>query len=593
MTTTLKRALCFLPAAICVTGWAAAQHQAPEIPQPPSRIVQSISDANLVLLQGNTRPETRSGTDLGRVSMQLPMQRIMLLLKRSPEQTAALADFNARQMDAGSPDFHRWLTPEEFGALYGPSDDDINTVTGWLQGHGFAIDKVSKGRIFIEFSGTAGLIQKAFHTEIHRYMVRGERYIANRSDPSIPEAIAPVVAGVVSLNSFLAKPLHTNGGGFHRDSKIGKWVPDIDESATRTRPDASRSGSNFQLVSPYDFAAVYNVLPLWKAGIDGTGQSIAIAGRSDIYLSDVASFRSAFGLPAKVPTVIVNGVDPGIPSAEDKLENTLDVEWSGAVAKGAAIKLVITASTAGTDGAFSSAAYIVDNNVAPVLSFNYGACELALGTSANAAINALWQQGATQGITIVVASGIRGTAACDDGGVATNDATHGAGVNGAASTPYDIAVGGTDLNWHALDNSGATFWDSRNAANGSSAKGYMPEVPWSASVLSDNANIDPVNVVGRTGGVSACTSPGGTAPSTCSGGYSKPTWQTGMGVPADGKRDVPDVALLRLAARCCRRMSFAILTRPPATLAMATTVLWVPSAVLQFLRLRWRASWLS
>jgi Pro-kumamolisin, activation domain len=543
----LNGALCFLLTVIWATGSAIALGQAADFPQPLSRIVQPISEARLVLLKGNTRPEIQSGTDLGRVGLQLPMPRMMLLLKRSPAEEKALAEFNARQLDPGSPDFHRWLTPEEFGALYGPSDDDIKAVTDWLQNRGFTVDNVSKGRVFIEFSGTAGLVQQAFHTEIHRYMVQGEKHIANRTDPSIPEAIAPVVAGVVSLNSFLAKPLHTNGGRFRRDSKIGKWVPAIDDTGIRTRRDVSKSGSTFQLVSPYDFAAVYNVLPLWRAGIDGTGQTIAIAGRSDINLSDVASFQSAFVLPAKVPTVIVNGIDPGIPSADDKIENTLDVEWSGAVAKGATIELVVTASTASTDGAFNSAAYIIDNNLAPVLTFNYGACELAFGASANAAINSLWQQGATQGITIVVASGIRGSEDCGNSGTTPNGATHGVGVSGAASTPYNVAVGGTDLNWYEIDNSGATYWNSTNAANGSSAKGYMPEVPWSASFLGDNVDLDPIEVVGRTGGISACTTPGGTAPANCSGGYAKPSWQTGMGIPADSKRDVPDVSLFASA----------------------------------------------
>ena len=569
MASKFNGALCFLSTLIWVTASAVAQAQAAEFPQPLSRIVQPISDARLTLLNGNTRPETLSGTDLGRVSLRMPMQRIMLLLKRSPDQATALAELNARQIDPGSPDFHRWLTPEEFGALYGPSDDDLKAVTDWLRNSGFTIDNVSKGRIFIEFSGTAGLVQQAFHTEIHRYLVQGEKHIANRSDPSIPAALAPVVAGVVSLNNFLAKPLHTNGGRFRRDSKIGKWVPDIDDAGIRTRPDVSGGGSNFQLVSPYDFAAIYNVLPLWRAGIDGTGQTIAIAGRSNINLSDVASFRSAFGLPAKLPTVIVNGADPGTPSADDKIENTLEVEWSGAVAKGATIELVITASTASTDGAFNSAAYIIDNNVAPILTFNYGACELAVGTSANAAMNSLWQQGATQGITILVASGVRGSEDCG-GGPPPHGAADGVGVSGAASTPYNVAVGGTDLNWYDRDNSGAAYWNSRNAANGSSAKGYIPEVPWKGFIPSDNVDADPIEVVGRTGGISACTTPGGTATPTCSGGYAKPSWQTGMGVPATASATFPTSRFLHLAAPCCLRMSFVIPILRRASPAMGT-----------------------
>jgi phosphodiesterase/alkaline phosphatase D-like protein len=533
-------ALCFLLTVVVIGKLAVARAQLAEPLQPLSRIVEPISDAKLVLLNGNTRPETRSGSDLGSVNPQLPMQRMMLLLRRSPEQEAALAEFNARQLDPSSPDFHHWLTPEEFGTLYGPSGNDIEAVTSWLQNRGFTIDNVSKGRVFIEFSGTAGLVQRAFHTEIRRYMVGGEEHIANSTDPSIPEAITPVVAGIVSLNNFLARPLHTISGTFRRDSKTGKWIPEKDDAASRTLLGVTASEGDFQLVSPYDFATIYNVLPLWNAGIDGSNQTIAIAGRSNINLNDVASFRSAFGLPAKAPTVIVNGTDPGIPSADDKTENTLDVEWSGAVAKGATIKFITTASTASSDGAMSSAAYIIDNNIAPIMSFSYGACELVFGTSGNAAINSLWQQGATEGITIFVASGAQRSGACDGSGTVPYGGPHSLAVNGAASTAYNVAVGGTDLNWYNIDN---TYWNSTNATNGSSAKGYMPEVPWNATILNYNVDLDLISVAGGTGGSSSCTTSNGTTPATCSGGYAKPSWQAGTGVPADGKRDVPDVSL--------------------------------------------------
>jgi phosphodiesterase/alkaline phosphatase D-like protein len=564
MASRLKAALCILSAVAGISQLAFAQSQVAETPRPPARIVAPVNDARLVLLRGNTRPETRLGTDLGSADPQLPMQRMLLILKRSPEQETALAEFNARQLDPGSSDFHHWLTPEEFGALYGPSDDDIGTVTSWLQNHGFTIDSVSKGRVFIEFSGTAGLVQQAFHSEIHRYNLHGEEHIANSADPSIPEALAPVVTGIFSLNNFYARPLHHEWGIFTRDSKTGKWMPENGDIVTRSLAGAPFA-SPVELVSPYDFATIYNVLPLWNAGIDGTGQTIAIAGRSNINLSDVARFRSAFGLPAKAPTVVVNGPDPGTPSADDKEENTLDVEWSGAVAKGATIKFVTTASSAGSDGAFSSAAYIIDNNIASIMSFSYGACELVLGATGNEAINRLWQQGATEGITIFVASGNQGSAACDGGGAQPNGASQGLAVNGASSTPYNVAVGGTDLNWI---NSSTSYWNASNAANGSSAKGYIPEVPWNTTCASDvvseliggtalgfddeqtcqallknDLNLDLATVAGGTGGVSACTTPGGTTPATCTGGYAKPSWQTGAGVPADGKRDVPDLSL--------------------------------------------------
>jgi hypothetical protein len=560
-----KAAICVLLMA-GISGWTFAHGQtADEVPQPVSRIVLPINETKLVTLRGNTYPEARPEFDLGLVDQQLRMERMVLILQRSPEQQAALEKFMARQLDPRSPDFHHWLKPEEFGALYGPSDNDILSITAWLQNQGFSVDNVGKGRVFIEFSGSAALVQHAFHTEMHRYMVKGQEHVSNNSDPKIPEAISPVVAGIFSLNNFFTKPLHHDLGSFRRANKTGKWTPENEDVVTKPLFNVSTTGGTFELVSPFDFATIYNVLPLWNANIDGTGQTIAIAGRSDISLTDVATFRSAFGLPANAPTIITNGTDPGVPTADDKVENTLDVEWSGAVAKGATIKFVTTASTATTDGAVSSATYIIDNNVAPVMSFSYGACELAFGTAGNAANNMLWQQGAAEGITIFVASGDQGAAACDGGQAAPYGAEFGFAVSGTSSTPYNVAVGGTDLNWA---NSSKTYWSSTNAANGSSVLGYIPEVPWNGTCVSDavdeliggtaagfdeeqtcqallnqDIDIDLVNVIGGSGGVSACTTPSGNTPASCSGGYAKPSWQAGTGVPADGKRDVPDLSL--------------------------------------------------
>jgi len=491
-----------------------------------------------------------------------------LILKRSPEQEAALEKFMARQLDPKSPDFHHWLEPKEFGALYGPSDSDIINVTSWLQNHGFRVDKVGNGRVFIEFSGNALQVQQAFHTEIHNYIVNGERHIANSVDPSIPAALKPVVVGIVSLHNFQAQPMHRDLGGMRRDSKTGKWTPLNEDATAKPLYNVPGTSPTFELVSPYDFATIYNVLPLWNAGIDGTGQTIAIAGRSTVSLSDVAAFRAAFGLPAKAPTVITNGPDPGIPTAGDKVENTLDVEWSGAVAKNATIKYVTTKSTNTSDGASASAMYIIDNKVAPIMSFSYGNCELAYGTAGNAANNSLWQQAAAQGITAFVASGDQGAAACDGGHAAPYKAAFGLAVSGASTTPYNVAVGGTDLNWQNNTTASKTFWNTTNATNGSSAKGYILEVPWNGTCASDaidkligatgfgwdeettceqilEQQIDTglVNVVGGTGGKSACTTPSSNTVASCSGGYAKPTWQKGTGVPADGKRDVPDVSL--------------------------------------------------
>ena len=531
----------------------------------PVRVLGPVDDTKLVQLEGGVHPGARPEFDKGAVDSSFPMRSMVLVLKRSPQQEAVLEKFMEEQINPRSPNFHHWLAPDEFGARYGVSDYDLQAVTTWLGNHGFTIDQVSKGRIFVLFSGNAAQVKEAFHTEIHHYTVRGEQHIANNINPSIPEALSPVVVGVKSLNNFFAKPLHHYAGAVRRDGKTGEWARESTGAEAKPLYTVSGSGTPaFELVSPYDFATIYNVTPQWTAGFDGSGQVVAIAGRSDITLSDVATFRSSFGLPAKAPVVIVNGTDPGVPSEDDKVENTLDVEWSGAVAKGATIKFVTTASTDTTDGADASALYIIDNNVAPVMSFSYGECEEFYGTAGNAYNKSLWQQGAAQGISEFVASGDQGSAACDGGQQAPAAAGYGLAVSGSSSTPYNIAVGGTDFDWLNLTK---TYWSSTNNSRGLSALSYIPEVPWngtcaSASVdlyygftaagfdaeqtcqyeLSNSFDLDFVNVVGGTGGRSSCTNYNVNT-KVCSVPYPKPSWQTGTGVPADGVRDVPDVSL--------------------------------------------------
>ena len=455
-------------------------------PQTLSRIVLPINEAKLVKLRGNIPPLARSQFDQGLVDPQLYLERMQLVLKRSPEQEAALEKFMQQQQDPKSPNFHHWLSPEEFGDFYGPSDADIRAVTSWLENHGFRIYLVSKGRVTIEFSGTAAQVDQTFHTELHRYLVNGADHIANDSDPQIPEALAPVITGIASLHDFF--PVHESvfGGFVKRDRKTGK-ITALDEGSDGTSPELTYTDSHSQVhndVTPYDFATIYNVLPLWNAGIDGTGQTIAISGVSDILQSDISTFRSSFGLPPSTIQQTINGTDPGIVSG-GTIENTLDVEWSGAVAKKATIILVVTKTTATTFGGQLSDSYIVDNKIAPVASGSYGGCEIVLGTAGNAALNGIYQQGAAEGISMFDSAGDQGSTGCDNSDATPpNPAKYGLQVNGWASSPYVTAVGGTDFGYYPLQNT-STYWNSTtNPTTGATAKGYIPEVPWNSTCTS-------------------------------------------------------------------------------------------------------------
>ena len=531
---------------------------------PQSRITKSVDEAALATLKGNTHPLAQPQSDRGAAPPNLPMERMLLVLKRSPAQESALQKLLDDQQDKASPNYHKWLSPDEFGQQFGPNDQDIQTVTSWLGSHGFQIARVARGRTVIEFSGTAAQVQQAFHTEIHKYAVNGEDHWANSSDPQIPEALTDVVAGVDSLHNFPKQPTYHSDGVFSRSQATGE-VRSLASDFTYPFSTGCHINGNCYGVGPYDFATIYNVLPLWNSlpAIDGTGQSIAIIGESNINLQDVRDFRNMFGLPPNDPAVIVDGPDPGIVTGLES-EADLDVEWSGAVAPAARIKYVPSASTSSTAGIDLSALYIIENNLAPIVSESFGECELFLGTAGNAFESSIREQSAAQGITFINSSGDEGSARCDGNqGTTPQPATHGLAVSGLASTPFEVAVGGTDfLNFGPNFSVGipSPYWAANNDVHHSSALGYIPESAWNSSctnnvfvILGYGATPEAscnnsqarnwVETIAGGGGKSGCTVSDGADVPTCSGGYAKPSWQSAPGVPNDGARDIPDVSL--------------------------------------------------
>src|SRR3984885_10676274 len=515
-----------------------------------SRISSAVDERNMVTLKGNTHPLATAQYDRGEAPGSLPMSRMLLVLQHTPAQEAAIKQLLAEQQNQGSSNFHNWLTPQQYGQMFGPSDQDIQTITNWLQSHGFEVANVSPGRHVIEFSGTASQVQEAFHTTIHHYSVNGEEHWANSSDPQIPAALAAVVVGVKSLHDFRAKPTSHYTGLYRRDKGTGQTTQISGPQFTFD------GGAEFGL-GPTDFATIYNVLPLWNAGIDGRGETIAIVQESNINVSDVHNFRALFGLPVNDPEVVLDGPDPGIdPGVEP--EAVIDVTWSGAVAKNAKIKMVVSSSTNTTEGIALSAQYIADNNIASISSMSFGQCELHLGTAGNQFWNAVWEQAAAEGISAFVSAGDGGSAGCDNFDTATR-ARDGLAISGDASTPFDIAVGGTDFGGNFFNP--AAFWSATNdPTTQASALSYIPELPWNDSCANSifafiGFPADPIatcnnasaagflNIVGGSGGKSSCVASDGSHIASCTGGYAKPSWQTGGGVPADSVRDIPDVSL--------------------------------------------------
>lgn len=495
--------------------------QEASVPQPvtvASRplITDVIDESRRTLLKGNTHPLARPEFDLGTAPATLPMSRMLLVLKRSPEQEGALRKLLDDQQDKRSPSYHKWLTPAQFGKQFGPMDADIQTVTSWLQGHGFQVG-TTKGRTVLEFSGSASQVQETFHTSIHKYVVNGEQHWANASDPSIPAALTPAVAGVLTLHNFLKKPQIR----FSKQKVAGKMRPGKFPALTFT--DGTHG------MAPGDFDTIYNSTPTLNENISGSGITIGVIGRSNLYSvdspgEDVADFRTdAFELCCGTFNIVLNGPDPGDLGGGEEAEATLDTSWSGAVAPGATVDLVVSATTNTSDGIDLSEVYIIENNLADVMTESFGTCEAESGTAEAAGTSALAEQAAAQGISYFVSTGDSGAEGCDS----PDSETIASGPVSAsllASTPFNVAVGGTIFN-DASDPS--KYWGP-SSPDPATALSYIPEDIWNDSCLSSSC------------GTSANISAGGGGSSIF---FSKPTWQSGAGVLNDNARDLPDVSL--------------------------------------------------
>jgi subtilase family serine protease len=509
--------ICFTLAAVLGTTFLTQSAAAQEQPQlvvatPRPLITEALDESRLTVLKGNTHPLARREFDLGTAPASLPMERMLLVLKRSDEQETALRKLLDDQQDKNSPHYHKWVTPEQFGAQFGPTDGDMQMITSWLQSHGFQVGS-TKGRTVLEFSGSASQVKEAFHTSIHKYVVNGEQHWANANDPSIPAALAPAVAGIKTLHNFLKKPM------VHMAEK---YVPA--KLVAKSRPEFT-SGSGLHALTPDDYRVIYNSM---NSPFSGLGVTIAVVGRSNLFNGgqDVSDFRNVFGVAGggNGLTIILNGPDPGDIGDGDELEATLDASWSGALAPSANIDFVVSGSTNTTDGIDLSELYIIENNLGAIMTESFGICEANVTPGDAQGISLLAEQAAAQGITYMVSAGDTGAAGCDNLGETT--AVGGISINVLASNPFTVAMGGTLFNEHGQD---ATYWGTTNGSALGSALAYIPEDAWNETCTTQCQQGQPPLAAG-SGGASIY--------------FQKPPWQSGVtGTSSDTVRDIPDISL--------------------------------------------------
>jgi len=546
----LRRRTLTVSALLAIALATAAPGQGSESPK-RLLITQPTSNNLRLALLGNTRAEANPANDRGIVMDDMPMEHMMLQLQRPVELQQALDQFTAELHDPNSPNFHQWLTASQFGERFGLAEADIAKVTTWLESQGFTVNQVYANQVTVDFSGTAGQVKRGFGTEIHHLEVDGVAHIANMTDPEIPAALAPAVAGIASLHDFMPRPMKKKTA--HGDYTF------------------SSGGTPYYAVTPADLATIYNLNPLFKAGYSGQGQTIVVIEDTNVYsAADWTSFRSAFGLATYTKgsfTQVHPGsgcTNPGVVSGFEE-EAELDAEWASAAAPSATIQLTSCSDTAVTFGGLIALQNLLNagGTLPSVISISYGECEAANGASANATYSAAYQQAVTAGVSVFVSSGDEGAASCD---ADQPYATHGVGVSGFSSTPYNVAVGGTDFADTYLGAS-SSYWNSYNTSTYGSAKSYVPEIPWNDSCASSliatvigysesygsagfcNTSFGKeyfLTTAAGSGGPSGCAtgspSISGVVSGTCKG-YAKPSWQSVVGNPSDGVRDIPDVSL--------------------------------------------------
>lgn len=533
--------------------FAAALTQA-NADDPRHLIVSPVNERDLVVLPGNTHPAALvRANDRGAVADTLPMPHMQLVLKRPQEREAALVRYIEGLTDRASANYHRWLTPAQIGRQYGPSDRDIAVITRWLTAHGFKVNLVYPSRVAIDFSGDAGAVHAAFHTEIHRLVLNNQAHLANMSDPRIPRALALEVEGVASLHDFFGHPASHRGPAW-TDANCGLGTRNL--------------SANCYFVTPPDLETIYNFNPVFTGGNAGQGQTITVVEDSDIYTSaDWKQFRALFGL-SQYGTPSITAIHPqpgsGGPACADPgtngddFEATLDTEYAAAAAPKADIHVASCKSTSTSWGVTTAIENLLNQSKPPaIVDVSYIWCEASAGAANNALYKNAFQQAAAEGTSIFVSAGDEGAATCDYGEA---KASHGIAANALASTVYAVAVGGTDFS-DTYNGVNSTYWNTNSTKHYGSAKSYIPEIPWNNSCASRliAKYVTGSNVTYGTSGFcnsgdgmnNFITTDGGSGgPSSCAtktngkcAGYAKPSWQKLFGVPADGVRDVPDVSL--------------------------------------------------
>ncbi|HEY1161134.1 MAG TPA: protease pro-enzyme activation domain-containing protein [Terracidiphilus sp.] len=495
---------------------AGAQSTAP-------RISAEITNAAQSTLKNSLHPLAQAQFDAGRMRADTRINGISMVFARSAAQEADLQALIAAQQNRVSPLYHQWLDPDEFAARFGMAAADLNKVENWLQQQGFAIDSVARSKNVIRFSGAVRQVESTFQTEMHLYKINGVQHFAPATELSVPAALAPTVLSIGNLDDFRPKSHVVFGKN------------------ARVKPAFTSAQTGDVFFAPGDIVTVYDIKPVYNAGYTGTGQSITLVGQSAIQVSDIEAFQNAAGLTVKDPTqfLVPNSGTSTVEADGDEAESDIDLEWSGAIAPGATINFVYAGNNPNY-GAFDAIIYAIDEKIGTIISSSYGECEAALplstlgsGQLVEPTLESAFEQGIAQGQTFMAAAGDDGSTDCYGTTGLTTAQQELLAVDYPASSQYVTGMGGTEISSTADSGDylipGDGYWATAPTSDViSSALQHIPEVAWN----DDAPNCGEANCLSATGGGASTLY------------TSKPSWQKGPpGIPSDGKRDVPDLAL--------------------------------------------------
>jgi subtilase family serine protease len=389
--------------------------------------------------------------------------------------------------DPSSPNYHQYLTQDEFTQRFGPRAIQRQAVIDYLTHQGFSVTQVYPD--LVDFSGSVSRTERVFGVSINDYLgPDGRMFYSNSTVPILPAYLASLITSVSGLD---------DANRFSHPPIPGQNTHAIKPKAGSNCPAAGQSGGSQVAYIPNQFAKAYNYNGLHSSGLQGQGQTVGVFELDGYSLSDVQTYSQCFG-GGSVPiqNVILDGFN-GQPGA-GAIEVELDMEVILSQAPNLA-KLIVYEAPNTTQGYNDEFARIV-NDRTPVISVSWGDCEKNMGQQEVNQENQFFQQAAAQGQTILVAAGDSGSASCFQLQGGSFDTSLNA--DDPAAQPYVTGVGGTNLTLKS-DNS------------------YQSETVWNGGLLG-----------GAGGGLSQY--------------WKQPSWQTGPGVQnqySNGMRETPDVSL--------------------------------------------------